>query len=100
MNRITATIFGLLLFIGGTGEVQAASKCFERAEMLDRLAKKFSEAPIAVGISSKGLLVEVLSDKDGETWSIILTNPKGRSCLVVWGDGWRNLERISTDPEA
>ena len=69
--------------------------------MLELLSQKYSEAPIAVGVANNGGLVEVLSTGDGETWSIIITSPKGMSCLVAAGEGWRVFEeQIARDPEA
>jgi hypothetical protein len=45
--------------------------------------------------------VEVLSTGDGETWSIIITSPKGMSCLVAAGEGWRMFEgQLALEPEA
>ncbi len=68
--------------------------------MLEILSEKYSEAPIAVGVTNNGGLVEVLSTGDGNTWSIIITSPQGMSCLVAAGEGWRLIEQIAMDPEA
>ena len=68
--------------------------------MLELLSKKYSEAPVAVGVTNNGGLVEVLSTGDGNTWSMIITSPQGMSCLVAAGEGWRLIERIAMDPEA
>lgn len=78
----------------------AAPQCNSRDAVLEVLADKYSEAPIAVGVANNGGLVEVLSTGDGKTWSIIITSPKGVSCLVAAGEGWRALEQIALDPEA
>ncbi len=43
-------------------------------------------------------LVELLTAKDGITWTIILTSPKGISCLIASGDGWQPLAPIPTGP--
>ncbi len=44
--------------------------------------------------------MEVLSTGDGDTWSIIITTPKGMSCLVAAGEGWRVIEQLAMEPEA
>ena len=43
-------------------------------------------------------LIELLTAKDGLTWTIILTSPQGRSCLIASGEGWRPLVPVSSDP--
>ncbi len=66
--------------------------CAERDSFLKYFKTKYSEVPVAVGVGSAGGLVEVLSSKAGDSWSIIITSPEGRSCLVSTGWGWRVLE--------
>ena len=66
--------------------------CLPRADLLAHLAKKYSEAPVAAGMTNDGRgLVEVLTTGDGGTWTIIVTTPHGMSCLVTAGEGWRWL---------
>ena len=78
----------------------AQPQCNERENVLELLAKKYQEKPIAAGVTNTGGLVEVLTDTKGGTWTIIVTTPQGVSCLVAAGEGWRNMEQIAMDPEA
>ncbi len=78
----------------------AQPQCNERDNVLDLLAKKYQETPIAAGVTNTGGLVEVLTDIKSGTWTIIVTTPQGMSCLVAAGEGWRNMEQISLEPEA
>jgi hypothetical protein len=64
------------------------NQCQPRGSMLSLFANKYKEAPIARGVTNLGGLLEVLSTKDGDTWTIILTSPKGTTCLVSSGTGW------------
>lgn len=79
---------------------QGRPQCNDRKQVLDLLAKKYKEAPVASGVTNNGGLVEVLSDAKGGTWTIIVTTPQGVSCLVAAGEGWRRMEQIALDPEA
>ena len=78
----------------------AQSQCNDRAKVIDLLAQKYKEAPVASGVTNNGGLVEVLTDTKGGTWTIIVTTPQGVSCLVAAGEGWRAMEQIALDPEA
>ncbi len=90
-----------LVLVSVSASAQAAPQCNSRETVLELLSEKYSEAPVAVGVANNGGLVEVLSTGDGETWSIIITSPKGMSCLVAAGEGWRVFEdQIAQDPEA
>jgi hypothetical protein len=65
--------------------------CGARAEILAELTERYSEAPVAVGLSNSGVLVEVLSSDNGSTWTIIVSQPDGTSCLVAAGKEWQDL---------
>ncbi len=76
----------------------AAAPCNTRDSVLERLAEKYFEAPIAVGVTNTGALIEVLATEDGDTWTIIITTPQGVSCLIAAGEGWRTIEQVAIDP--
>ena len=73
--------------------------CNYRDKVLSHLASKYQETPVAVGLANGDGLVEVLTTSDGDTWTIIVTTPQGMSCLIAAGEGWRNMEPTSLDPE-
>ena len=81
---------------------QAASQCNERDNVLKLLSSKYSESPVAVGVTNNGGLVEVLKtapEAKSDTWTIIITSPQGVSCLIAAGEGWRAVQQIAQDPE-
>ena len=88
------------LLLWPTEAAGQARQCDDRDKVLSHLAKKYSEAPIAAGVTTSGGLVEVLTDEEGGTWTIIVTTPQGWSCLLAAGEGWRTFERVVTEPEA
>ncbi len=63
--------------------------CGQRDKVVELLAEKYKETPIATGVSSNGSLIEVLSTHDGDTWTLIVTSSDGNSCLIASGQGWR-----------
>ena len=79
----------------------ARQQCDQRAKVIGHLAQKYKEAPVAIGVTTSGGMVEVLTSGDGGgTWTIILSNPNGTSCLVAAGEGWRALplDKSASDP--
>jgi hypothetical protein len=76
----------------GSFEAAAQSACNARKDVLGHLAQKYGEAPVAIGVTNKGGLVEVLTTGDGNTWTIIVSRPNGTSCLVAAGQGWRTKD--------
>ncbi len=107
MKIATATLCGALAF---TAALIAASAdgaaqqvpCKQRHDVLGHLAQKYQELPVAVGVTNRGGLVDVLSSGDGKTWTIIISSPNGEACMVATGEGWRALPWADTPdgPEA
>ncbi|MGH6947329.1 MAG: hypothetical protein ACREDZ_08375 [Kiloniellales bacterium] len=98
----TLTFAAALAFlaIGPAMAQQQQQQCNKRDNVLKLLADKYQEAPVAVGVTNNGGLVEVLTTGSGKTWTIIVTSPKGVSCLVAAGEGWRAKEQMAFEPEA
>ncbi len=102
---ILATTIAAAVLLGPMGtQAQTqdqAQQCDQRAKVLGHLAQKYKEAPIAVGVTSSGGIVEVLTTGDGQTWTIIVSDPNGTSCLIATGEGWRTLpfDNRTLDPQ-
>lgn len=75
----------------------AAEGCGDRKAILHALADRYDEAPVAAGVASNGIVVEVLTSPDGKSWTIVASNPDGTSCLLAAGDDWQNAKTV--DPE-
>lgn len=99
MWKILALSAGLALVSNSTAAT-AQPQCDQRDSVLKVLQQKYKEAPVALGVTHNGGLVEVLSTGNGTTWSIIVTTPQGMSCLVAAGEGWRAMDQVAADPEA
>jgi hypothetical protein len=65
--------------------------CAPRAIMVEKLKADFGEKPRGVGLADTGGLIEFLASKEG-SWTLIMTSPEGRSCLVMAGDKWKARE--------
>ncbi len=97
MTKVLVLIAALILF-GANASAQVP--CNQRAEIVTELAGKYKEVPVAIGVNSKGHLVEVLSSKHGRTWTIIVTSPDGTSCVVSVGENWSTRQQEEQQAES
>ncbi|MEM7222587.1 MAG: hypothetical protein AAF495_06390 [Pseudomonadota bacterium] len=98
--RWTSLLLGAAIAINATAAV-AQPRCNDRDSVIALLSGKYREQPVALGVANNGNLVEVLSTDKGDTWTIIVTTPRGVSCLVAAGEGWHTLEQTAAlEPEA
>ena len=95
--KVAAAAIGLVAMsaIPVAAAAPASPPCAPRPELLKQLAKQFNEEPAALGLTSNGSLIELLTSDDGETWTIMITQPKGPSCLVAAGASWEQLKRAA-----
>ncbi|MEC9345168.1 MAG: hypothetical protein VYB54_03005 [Pseudomonadota bacterium] len=70
----------------------AQMACTARPDVLGKLARTYSEAPVAMGLAANGAIIEVLSSKEGQSWTIILTRPDGLSCVMAAGESWQPVD--------
>ena len=63
----------------------------DRQQWVDRFERKYDEMPVARGITTNGkAVIEVLASESG-SWTLIVTGPQGRTCLVASGEAWEGI---------
>lgn len=85
-KRILAA--GLLFGMAATAPPAHAANCGLRTEVVDRLQTKYSETLTAGGLQgTKNVqtMVEVWASEKTGTFTVILTNAQGVSCVVATG---------------
>lgn len=67
-----------------SGSAAQPARCGARADIVEQLEQRYGESQRALGIAADQRLVEVFAS-DGGSWTILLTDPRGRSCLMAAG---------------
>tara|TARA_R110002072_G_scaffold42656_2_gene120378 strand:- start:1137 stop:1505 length:369 start_codon:yes stop_codon:yes gene_type:complete len=84
----------IFLVLPRSTDASAQNVCFERAALIKHLSGKFEEAPVAAGLAANGSMVEVFSSPDGNTWTIVLTQPDGATCVMASGESWIGVKPL------
>lgn len=71
----------------------------DRKVLVSRLADRYQEAPSWRGATPRGHMLEIFTNADGGTWTLVVSTPTGMSCMVASGEGWRNVERTIEKPK-
>ena len=85
-----------LLLLVGPVQAQVAPPCAPRADLLQNLKEKFGEVPLGYGGTGNGAVMELLTSPNGN-WTLILSQPTGKSCLLATGDGWETTRQPGKD---
>jgi len=72
--------------------------CLPQHAMRALLAEHYGEAPVWVGLSSQGALVEIHGNAATSSWTMVVIDPTGRACFAVAGGMWMVLPEVEGDP--
>ncbi len=90
---------GILLIAEMAYSQTRQGPCGARAEMVDHLGKKYGETPASIMLDSRGRLMEIFSNPETGTWTLIVTMPGDLTCATGSGEFYRqqppakNMER-------
>jgi hypothetical protein len=96
----TSLILTAALTLAGTSAA-AQILCGTRDNVLKQLAAEYQEAPVGFGLASNGAVVELLTSTSG-SWTLLVTTPRGPTCLMGMGEAWQTVIRkaSATEPDS
>ncbi len=96
MKALISTVLFLALIVPAFGQARV---CGERSKMIKHLAEKYKENPRALGIAAGGKSVlEIYTSNEG-TWTVIMTSPKGVTCIMGAGHSWQDHDMVRYLPK-
>jgi hypothetical protein len=78
---------------------QEAAPCAQRTNIVDTLGSQYKESPRAIGLVSQDAVLEVFVSETG-SWTVMVTNPQGVSCVLAAGQSWEEIPLTSKHPDA
>ena len=93
MHLMALTVAVAALFVAHSA--QAQTNCAERTRVVDRLANQYGESRQSVGVAANNSVVEVYANDGTGSWSIVVTMPDGRACLVASGMAFETLAEVA-----
>jgi len=82
-------LIGLFSWPSNAGHEMMA---LDRNEIMKSLERDYQERVVSRGFVSDGSMLEVVASPNGETFTIVITNPMGGSQLVIAGTLWSSFE--------
>lgn len=86
MKALFATV--VIFLISTSAFAQGARNCGDRAVMVEKLKEGYGEVRVGAGLSNRNGIVEVYTSVETGSWTILLTFPTGRACMLAAGAGW------------
>lgn len=87
-------IFSIYLLLIGLNVSPTAAQtfvlCAERGDAIKSLEEHYSEKPFSRGLTGMGVVLELFISED-QTFTLLMTQPNGISCVVATGSNWEKL---------
>lgn len=93
-----AILIALPIFALISGTAFGHDLCGERTVVVANLNKNYSEVLVSMGLENTGSVIEVLAAPSG-SFTILITQPNGLSCVMVAGENWENVSKRQVGPK-
>lgn len=100
MLRVFAASLLALALLLGANAARAEPACASHEAVSKQLEQRHAEVPIAMGLANNGKLIQVFASADGVSWTVVLTEPDGTSCVAASGRYWQPVTPKALGPEA
>jgi hypothetical protein len=90
-NRILLSmgVAGMILASASQAFSQAQQRnCGSRDQIVTALTDRYGESRQSIGLGTNNQVIEVYASLDTGTWTITVTMPDGRMCLVASGQAY------------
>jgi hypothetical protein len=78
---------------------EAESICADRESLVAALENEYGEQHRASGLQNARSMVEIwVSDETG-TWTVLLTDPDGKSCVAASGGSWLEYPPVAVSED-
>ena len=84
MLRLTIAVLGAVLIAFQPIQAGAQAACGDRAKMISHLGATYAEQPVAMGLTSSGAVIEVLTSPSG-TWTFLIIARSPQAACAVLG---------------
>ena len=90
MKRSTILVLCAMAAPLAASPANAQAVCGDRNEIVSRLESGYDEKVSALGLAGNGGVVELYTSNKG-TWTLLMTQPNGMTCLIAAGDSWESI---------
>jgi hypothetical protein len=90
LARTLVTIGLIALTPRAEAEAEPRRACADRTTVVQRLETRFGEVRQAMGLNRGNSVIEVYASAETGSWTILVTDPNGVSCLIASGELWES----------
>ncbi len=93
IKRATAAILAAALWaVTFSSPASAQQICFVRDDGIKQLGGRHGEQVTARGLAENGRAMMELLQSEGGSWTFVVTDVQGRSCVIASGEAWSEIK--------
>ena len=93
--RILPAALMAAFICAATGSAFAVEvQCAKQMLMQQLLIEKYKETPVGAGTVNQDRYMQIFVSAKG-TWTILMTQTDGQSCIIASGENWDSLPQIA-----
>jgi hypothetical protein len=90
-DMMTLTVAtGAAIVMAGRADAQAQAVCGSHDQIVAQLGQVYKEEQQSLGLAANGSVIEVFAS-DAGTWTILITDVNGRTCMAAAGEAWQTM---------
>ena len=97
-SQTLSTIVIVLASLLSTQTAYAQQACALRDAATVKLEKQFDEQVAGRGLARNGKAMFELFVSESGSWTVLVSDPKGRSCIIANGESWQQIPLVVGDP--
>ena len=90
---LSAAVFAVSLT---TANAETPRNCNDREKVLGRLDDGYGETRQSYGIAGNNTLIEMFASVETGTWTILMTDTEGLTCIIASGQSFENTQQDLT----
>ena len=95
---IAIAVTALTTVVLASRPADAQQRCLLHEAAQEQLAERFNEDVAGRGLASNGKsMVELYTNEEG-SWTLVVTDVEGRSCVIGSGVSWSDVEVLRRQP--
>ena len=96
MHRTIITVFAAAsIAASSTAAGAQVIVCAKHAQIVEYLKDEFQELQGAYGLVGDKAILELFLSPQGATWTLVITDVSGKSCILAAGDLWEQKPDIA-----
>lgn len=93
-GAILTIVIAVILTLASITAAFAAAPCGQHDEMAAKLEETYGESKSNAGMVNNDKVMEIYTNPTTGTWTVLITDAAGTSCMVAAGEIWLTFEQV------